>query len=354
MHEEDQRRMNKYGRAKFYLFFSILLLNSHFAFGQEYRLKFVPHIDANKNEFIVNWEDSEETREPRLEVTGGDNKDFLSYVTLHGRMFENTGNLLFENEPVTIQPDGGFTIQVKVQSDRTSLKLNKIDLDGNLKEETGEVLFPEWADFKASRREQRRWMISPGLRITALNYWQNASNLAELALSLKIAGIYTFPNSWLLSGSADCTVLSLGTNQSQPSLYLLNAHLEVGKTFTSSSSSWIGKILGGFGYKTTFSSTTLGYYDALGLYFQPLLEKTFQKNQKVSVYLTFTPLFGQNLNTISDLFSGEDLGGGLSYSFQPFQNNHPLSMNLELSYLFINIPPIVRSSQVQLGFNYGI
>jgi len=90
----------------------LCLVTHQEVWGDEYRLKLVPH--PNPKEVIPNlkWDEGRNTQEPVLQIREKEKEGFPYFVKLQGKFQEKDRTLLYENQPIALGSEGKFTIEV--------------------------------------------------------------------------------------------------------------------------------------------------------------------------------------------------------------------------------------------------
>jgi hypothetical protein len=348
-------------KAVFYLF---LFVASPYVWGDE-RLKLI----LNSKEVIndIKWDSSKNTQEPVLE-TKTDSKGTASYfVTLRGNYSVKNGDLLFNNQKLTVGAKGDFSMEVGIDSEEQSFVLLAVDDTGNTQTQKGKLKFPEWEKFKkaslppdlptGSSPSIKAYSIRAELGWTTLAYQQSGTDLTtvqlmQLGLTARVSGSYKLPfTSWLPIGSLEMITLPFFTsNSTLGSLHLFNLKLGLEKDLPFLKTPWSLKVRSTYFYSTSFTSGDFGYVQAMGPQITPVVFRELEGNRMLSFYFSYAPILNSYL-----ALSSRQMGIGFGYLFYPGSSSHQVGIHFDLSTLRLDLLTIGYSeaTTIHLGGSYS-
>jgi hypothetical protein len=254
---------------------------------------------------------------------------------LTGGYAEKGKSILINSNPVTLDANGTFEVQIPIQAEKTTFEVILIDQEGTTEKLEYTVELADWPAYQqeltSHLQEQpekdTKFHLLPSLGVTAINYSQSSvSSTSEFSPvgKLGVTRNLSLTSPLELGLNVALTFLPFG---SSGSTYVINqiqflwGDLYCGMNLPWPNSDWNLKIIAGIYYNTMVgNNNNFGYQNALGFELFPVLSKKFANRDIASAYIKFSP--------VSSSFqflplNSHEVAGGLGYT-------HGFSKNLLL------------------------
>jgi len=332
------------------------------AWGDEYRLKLIPH--PNLKEVILNlkWDEGRDTQEPELQIREKEKEGLPYFVKLQGKFQEKDRTLLYENQPIAVASDGGFSIEVGVDSERNEFVISEVDEAGKLTNQTSQLLFPEWKEFLEAqgKKPEKKWSFQAGTGIAAITYSQTGGGttanhtFTELGLNLQAGARYQWKDYLAFAGQSSFTALPIGVGPSGNTIRFLNLSAQVIYPLRFIHTPWKLELLANYSYLTTLpSQSSFGYTNVQGVTIFPRLERELSGEKKLWGSIRFMPISGGGITFLSP--------SSYEFNFQAgFQGiklkNHWIDLTLDINLFSLQYTAgsagSIQSNSYTLGANY--
>jgi hypothetical protein len=292
---------------------------------------------------------------PKIEAGWDSENDSASLdIEFHGRFKGEEANLLHEKNPITLDPEGLFTLRVPAKSEKTEIQLIAVDAKGQLRSETLIAEIPNYTTRLAEASTPSRLSMSVGLQPSYITYSEErVTSFTQTALTAKASASYLlFPPNWDVAGSAFYTLLPLSHTQPTAARFL-GLNFRVGYKTPWLSGPWELRLMGGWYYTTMFvSDLSYGFRNMNGPQLFPTARRTLGNGAIAGAYFKFSPVT-DGLSPLS--LSNREIAAGLSYSFPPGQGGSSIrkkrwSLLLDFASMQLSIRQrLFKTNSLSLG-----
>ncbi len=290
-------------------------------------------------------------------------------VTLKGTFAKSDYQLLLnKSEMLQVDPDSKkVEFKVNLLQEMTEFELTAVGPTGEIVREilTAKVQYKQEAPVaeepvakaeeptasSSDDAEAKLLGVRAGLSLTSVSYSQTGSASFSMIVPTLRASYskFIFPDRWNkkvdLGASFYMTTFPITTDLVGSALYFYGVNVRAGYHHDIKPDLHL-LAGGGFYYLGTFGRADTGYVNVVGLQLFGNITKKFEDKSRIGGYLKFAPV-SESLGSLS--FGNSEKAFGFEYGLKPaaegFFHNHPLSLNADFSWLYLDVGAVVSKTQ---------